>query len=453
LLLPTVSAAETDTTGKPPTAGVKYVAVVETEIDEQSGASAEISRADARLVTAELRREAVKNLPSGKYNVMTSETVIAQGSAFAVDCNEENCVIALGSKIGADFIVRGIISKVQSITVEVYETNDGNLVASSEAVRSESIEELLERAAAVCAEMYKNFVAAQNPEPVKPVTYTVTVYVNPINGGTVRRNPNKVFYGAGEPLALEAHAAVGYEFTGWAGAVAGTDRQVVIAVGGDINIIARFEASAPVPPPKPKNGMSLGGGVFFAGDFGGGAAWSSGEVGMPFYGGGAYLTFDAVYAALSFAYSQGGGRWTSPNDIIPHELPYMERSIVTISISAKFPGLIEAGLYIAGSENNVSIYPIVQLDCEFPVAAALKYTNSPDYAFEGNRNGGYNVNALRAVWIKAGGGMDLSLSQSAYIRAELLYGTRTSSVFEKDNSEKTRLGHGLTVKTGVGFRM
>jgi hypothetical protein len=148
-----------------PAFAVKYVAVVETEVDARSGASAEITPAEVTLITAELRREAVNNLPPGQYSVMTSETVIAQGSAFAVDCNEENCVIALGSKIGADYIVRGTISKFRArfaLTVEIYETADGNLVASSDPVRSENVDELIEKAAEACGNMYRKFVAAQS---------------------------------------------------------------------------------------------------------------------------------------------------------------------------------------------------------------------------------------------------------------------------------------------------
>jgi hypothetical protein len=147
-----------------PATGEKYVAVVETEIDAESGAAAELTKADVRQVTAELRREAVKNLPQGKYNIMTSETVIAQGSAVLEKCFDENCVIALGTTIGADYIVRGIISKLGArltLAVEVYETEDGNLVASSEAVRSENIEDLVEKAAVACAEMYRSFVNPQ----------------------------------------------------------------------------------------------------------------------------------------------------------------------------------------------------------------------------------------------------------------------------------------------------
>jgi hypothetical protein len=75
-------------------AGVKYVAVVETEVD----ASARLTKAEVSEVTAELRREAVKNLPRGQYNIMTQETVMAQGTAVLLECHEENCVVALGSE-------------------------------------------------------------------------------------------------------------------------------------------------------------------------------------------------------------------------------------------------------------------------------------------------------------------------------------------------------------------
>jgi hypothetical protein len=161
---------------KPPSMRVKNVAVVETEIDAQSGASGELTSADARLVTAELRREAVKNLPRSRYNVMTSETVYAQGSAVLEECADENCVIVLGSAIGADFIVRGIISKVQTLftlSVEIYETDNGNLVASSDPIRSESLGELLEQARVNCAQMYKTFVDSYIPPP-EPATQEPT---------------------------------------------------------------------------------------------------------------------------------------------------------------------------------------------------------------------------------------------------------------------------------------
>jgi formylglycine-generating enzyme required for sulfatase activity len=142
-------------------AGVKNVAVVETEVDPQSGAAAKINKAEVRLITAGLRKEAVKNLPRDKYNIMTSETVMAQGGAVLEACADENCVITLGSKIGADYIVRGTISKLGTkltVSVEMFETDDGNLVASSDIVSSEKAAELLEKAVAACGEMFRGFV-------------------------------------------------------------------------------------------------------------------------------------------------------------------------------------------------------------------------------------------------------------------------------------------------------
>lgn len=153
-------------------AGVKYIAVVETEIDAASGASASLTSADVRLITAELRREAVKHLPRSRYNIITAETVQSMGGSVLEECAEENCVIALGAKIGADYIARGTISKYQNkftLTVEIYETNDGTLMASSDPVRSENPAELLELAGTACADMFKRFASEQlsiAPAPV-----------------------------------------------------------------------------------------------------------------------------------------------------------------------------------------------------------------------------------------------------------------------------------------------
>ena len=146
------------------TAGVKYVAVVETDVDAQSGVSAKLNPAEVREITGELRRQATENLPSDKYSVMTSETVQSMGGAVLEECAEENCVIALGSKIGADYIVRGTVSRFQTmftLAIELYETENGTLVVSSEAIRSENLVELLDKAGIASANMYKKFAGVR----------------------------------------------------------------------------------------------------------------------------------------------------------------------------------------------------------------------------------------------------------------------------------------------------
>jgi len=353
-------------------AGIKYVAVVESDIDESSGASEKISRADVRLVTAELRREAVKNLPPKRYSIMTSETVQSMGGAVLEECAEENCVIALGSKIGADFIVRGTVSKLESkftLQVEMYETDNGTLVASCEPVRAESIGELVEKAATVCANMYKTWAASQK----------VTVD----------------------------------------------------------------------PDSKRASKISAGGGALFASDFGGGVTFDGGQIAMPFYGFGGFLTFDVTYAAISVGYIQGGGKWMAPSDINPDNLPDMQRSLLNFSVYAKYPNI--------GFGKNINLYPILSIDYELAISGKLEYSNRK-YVFDDRNADGYSASALSALWVKIGGGADYYVTASAYIRTELLYGARTASSYEQGNVDKhdaydTRLGHGLTIKVGAGVKL
>jgi uncharacterized protein (TIGR02145 family) len=242
-------------------AGVKYVAVVETEIDMESGVAAKLKKSDVRQITDEIREKAVNNLPQGQYSVMTSETVMAQSGSVLSECAEENCVITLGSKIGADYIVRGKISKFETlftVSVVIYDTENGFLIASSKAVRSEKMTGLLEKVGVACEEMYKKFAGSQttSPKPEPPKTYTVTSNVNPSNGGAVSRSPNRVAYNAGERVTIMAAPSGGYRFTEWSGGVTGTVNPGEITVDGDLAFTANFQkqvSSAPAytPPPPP----------------------------------------------------------------------------------------------------------------------------------------------------------------------------------------------------------
>jgi len=382
---------------KPPSMRMKYVAVVETEIDAQSGASAELTSADARLVTAELRREAVKNLPRGRYNVMTSETVYAQGSAVLDKCADENCVIILGSAIGADFIVRGIISKMQTkftLTVEIYETEDGNLVASSDPIRSESLEGMLEQTAVVCAEMYKSFVAAHAPPP--------------------------------EPAAPPPAPTVAVQEPD-------TPLWKLHKMGIDI---------------------SVGAGGVISGGFGGGVEWNDGErVTMPYTASGVCLFLDAAYAELFLVYQAGNGKWESPNVPDPQrpDLPAMTRSCINAGFFVKYP---------FNRYSRVKLFPLIGLDYEASISGQVKYENGDnEYALDG-ANGRPNANSLSSLWLKAGGGIDFAMGKTLYLRSEILYGARAANAFEHYCADKktggdayAKFGQGVTFKAGVGIRL
>ena len=395
-------------------AQVKNVAVVETEVDVSSGASAELTAAEVRLVTAGLRREAVKNLPQQKYNIMTSETVYAQGGAVLEECADENCVITLGSKIGADYIVRGTISKIRTmftLSVEIYETDDGNLVASSDLVRSENIGELIEKAATACADMYTTFANTRDSArkaSAAPVTDVIT---------------------APSPIPPDDGASA---------------------------------APKPVRKTHPPISFCLGGGLFYSGGFGGGMQWKNDGDGdeilaMPYHAVGAHLFFDAPYATISIGYSQGGGKWETPNNINPDSLPYMSRSSINIGVFAKYPNLINIPI-----KHGMSIYPALGIDYEFSTSGKLEFSKSvyvfgDDNVYNGKRYN-YGTNELSALWVKIGGGLDLYIIENTFLRLELLYGARLSNSFEIKNAdihnaEKIRLGHGLTIRAGAGFKL
>jgi len=157
-------------------AKVKNVAVVEAVLDAQCDDCKGIKKSEVSQITAELRRVAVNSLPNDMYKVMTKETIQAQESAVLQECASENCIIKLGAAIGAEYIVKGGISKFGTkftLTVEMYETKDGTLVAAlPDPIRSANLDDILEKAAPVCAKMYKDFVAAQSgtkPQPHPPI--------------------------------------------------------------------------------------------------------------------------------------------------------------------------------------------------------------------------------------------------------------------------------------------
>jgi len=166
----------------PSLASVRYVAVVETEIDMEPTDVAKLKKSEVRLITEEIRNKSVNILPRDKYSIMTSETVQSMSGAILEECSEENCIITLGSKIGADYIVRGKLGKFQTfytLSIVIYDTDNGFLVASSNSVRSEKMIDLLEKSSEACENLFKRFMEIPVPVPthstiVEPVSESVT---------------------------------------------------------------------------------------------------------------------------------------------------------------------------------------------------------------------------------------------------------------------------------------
>lgn len=209
-----------------------------------------------------------------------------------------------------------------------------------------------------------------------------------------------------------------------------SDEVVHIMFGGEPRV-------RPDPAAKRKSGMSIGAGGFFSSDLGGGIKLSNGStVTMPYTGVGAYLFFDAYYAKVIVGYSAGSGRWKGIVE------PDVERTSVNIGVYAKYPNF---------HIGPVQAFPLLGAEYAASISGKMTRDGGSEEVFDG-RDGRPKSSDLSELWIRFGGGADVSLSESLFLRAEFLYGLRTANAHEESLAENTLLGHGPAVRVGAGFR-
>jgi len=87
-------------------------------------------------LTNRLRETAVKVLPSSRYGVMTTESIVAflgSEEQAAKECREASCLAVLGRKVSADYVAQARIGRFGnqlSINFQLYNTKSGNLMDS-----------------------------------------------------------------------------------------------------------------------------------------------------------------------------------------------------------------------------------------------------------------------------------------------------------------------------------
>jgi chitinase len=96
-----------------------------------------------------------------------------------------------------------------------------------------------------------------------PPVYSITVSVEPTNGGTVTLDPLKEGYQKNNVVTLGAEPATDSCFTGWSGDLSGTENPITLRVGGNEVVTAHFATGTacggggggggedPLPPPPP----------------------------------------------------------------------------------------------------------------------------------------------------------------------------------------------------------
>jgi len=212
--------------------------------------------------------------------------------------------------------------------------------------------------------------------------------------------------------------------------------------------------------------MSVGGGGFFASDFGGGftsiklkyaPANIDGERSVPWVGGGVNVFFDAEYAEISIGLTFAGGT-VKTLDGGKEVKPTVE---TTVSATGLNIGVL--GKYPIALNEALTVFPAVGIDYSLGLSGVSK-TGDYETKFDG-KDGRPDAADFSALWFKFGVGLDYNLTGSLFIRPALLYGIRLENKDESDAIKSYKdgapsdaeigsvLGHGLTVKVGVGFKL
>ena len=95
----------------------------------------ELTISEFRLLSDELRRQAVNILPAKEFTVLTRDGIIAliPPDEEEAKCLAESCAVEIGRAIGLEYISTGRVAKFAgelSLTVELYETMGGRLLGS-----------------------------------------------------------------------------------------------------------------------------------------------------------------------------------------------------------------------------------------------------------------------------------------------------------------------------------
>jgi len=228
------------------------------------------------------------------------------------------------------------------------------------------------------------------------------------------------------------------------------------------------QQSKPEPTPKqPRkkaapNGKlgdpSFGAGVSFATDGGAGIYGMIDYIDdemflftVPWYGYGAHVFLDVKYVELGASYILGTGKrqYTYLGETEKDDDFDEYFTVAGVSALLKYP---------IGLGSSVSVFPAAGI--EYALMLSCKtVAGDEEWEWDGGvtDDGGTRDNArdFSALWFKAGGGLDIALGGSLFLRAEALYGFRLPSKYENANADESgespALGHGLTVRAGVGI--
>ncbi|MCL2260174.1 MAG: hypothetical protein FWC15_02335 [Fibromonadales bacterium] len=153
----------------------KTVAVL--EIIPKAGIEIEMSTAEMRHLTDELRRQAIVALPRSEYSVLTRDNMIAllPPDEEEAECLAESCAVDIGRAIGAEYISAGQIGLFSgdfTLSIELYETLSGKLLGSI-VMESPDIRGLLTAIRAQAPALFAEIKLSENVKKVESVELKV----------------------------------------------------------------------------------------------------------------------------------------------------------------------------------------------------------------------------------------------------------------------------------------
>ncbi|MDR2694187.1 MAG: autotransporter domain-containing protein [Chitinispirillales bacterium] len=221
--------------------------------------------------------------------------------------------------------------------------------------------------------------------------------------------------------------------------------------------------------------LSVGGGGFFASDFGGGllgvsAKSASADIEMkqsvPWYGGGIQVFFDAAYAEIGLGLTFAGGTLSTERTRAGETV----KDDTSTTASGTGLNISVLGKYPIALSDAVTLFPTAGID--YATCLSASYTSGgKTHDFDGKTDDGNpsegepKAGDFSSLWIKFGVGLDYNLSDKLFLRPTVLYGIRLANKSENDMVDDMKvgapsdaeinsvLGHGLTVKVGIGFKL
>jgi opacity protein-like surface antigen len=153
--------------------------------------------------------------------------------------------------------------------------------------------------------------------------------------------------------------------------------------------------------------------------------------------GGGFVFFDATYAELSVGFSSGQIKYKYHSEMtMPISTTHIENKGTYTALDFSLLGKIPFNF------GRFTLFPLAGVT--YQRFLSVWGLDTPFHHVDND------ASKLNAWWFKAGAGMDFNLNDSFYLRGEFLYGVRTRQQWEKDM--QIHLGHGPTVKLGVGYR-